>query len=319
MGLTARESSYCLHSLSVTCGVTPTKLVMARIIAVCNFCTRCSFISAFASYINAEYGIRLVSDLSSFCIVYITTATTATLCSTLFILNMTFERFYSIIRPHKAASFNTMKRAKLTITGIVVFSIIYRIPQIFISSHDGKMCVNFGKAMDTIYGELYFWTNNVLVFLLPSVLLIGMNSVIINTLYKRSKLSYIITGQGQGHNINQGQGQGTKIKMADKHIIAMLLCVTSGFLIFVTPGYVMLFYTFFVKFHRTPEAYAGFELVRAVGLKMYYTNFGINFYLYVISGKKFRRDLVKLFEENFFFCKKKRQLAQVTVSSVYTL
>ena len=28
----------------------------------------------------------------------------ASLCSTLFILSMTFDRFYSIIQPHKAAS-----------------------------------------------------------------------------------------------------------------------------------------------------------------------------------------------------------------------
>ena len=33
---------------------------------------------------------------------------------------MTFERFYSIIRPHKAASFNTVKRTKITILIIVI-------------------------------------------------------------------------------------------------------------------------------------------------------------------------------------------------------
>ena len=32
-----------------------------------------------------------------------------------------------------------------------------------------------------------------------------------------------------------------------------------------------------------------------MGEKSYYTNYAINFFLYVISGKKFRTDLAKLF------------------------
>ena len=59
--------------------------------------------------------------------------------STLFILNMTFERFYSIIHPHKAASFNTYKRAKLSIIFIIIFSFLYNIPHFFISSNTGKL------------------------------------------------------------------------------------------------------------------------------------------------------------------------------------
>ena len=62
------------------------------------------------------------------------------LCSTLFILNMTFGRFYSIIRPHKAASFNSVKRAKVTIVCIVLFSIIYNLPHLFTTAVDGRTC-----------------------------------------------------------------------------------------------------------------------------------------------------------------------------------
>ena len=51
----------------------------------------------------------------------------ANMCSTLLIVSMTFGRFYSIIRPHKAASFNTVKRAKFTVTGIVLFSALYNV------------------------------------------------------------------------------------------------------------------------------------------------------------------------------------------------
>ena len=58
---------------------------------------------------------------------------TATLCSTMLILNMTFERFYSIIRPHKASSFNTVQRAKITILSVICIGSLYNIPHLFIT------------------------------------------------------------------------------------------------------------------------------------------------------------------------------------------
>ena len=65
-------------------------------------------------------------------------------CSTYFIVIMTFERFYSIIRPHKAASFNTVKRAKIIIICIVIFSSFLNIPDLFYTRHwESVFC--FGK------------------------------------------------------------------------------------------------------------------------------------------------------------------------------
>ena len=49
---------------------------------------------------------------------------TSNMCSILLILNMTFERFYSIIKPHKAVAFNTVKRAKITILSCILISVI---------------------------------------------------------------------------------------------------------------------------------------------------------------------------------------------------
>ena len=56
---------------------------------------------------------------------------TSMMWSTLFILSMTLRDFYSIVRPHKAASFNTVKRAKITIAVDVNFGILLYSPFIF--------------------------------------------------------------------------------------------------------------------------------------------------------------------------------------------
>ena len=213
------------------------------------------------------------------------------------ILSMTFERFYSIIMPHKAASFNTVKWAKLTILIIVIFTVTYNIPHLFISSVHGRQCLPYGTAMGKPYGEFYYWLSFVISYALPFVLLLMMNCVIIRKIRNRS--NFMITQSG-----NEGQGQSeskskvTKMKTSDKQVYAILLLVTFGFLILTTPGYLLFLFIMVVDFRTSPRMFAGYYLFYNFAQKMHYTNHGINFFLYVISGQKFRTDILNLFRWN---------------------
>ena len=223
------------------------------------------------------------------CVIVITTVQSAIMCSTFFIVTMTFERFYSIIRPHKAASFNTVKRAKITILCIVLFSILFNLHHLFFTDNIGRFCIPDADFKTVLLVQIFYWLFFPLFFALPFVLLLTMNSVIIYTIRKRSQ-SNITMSEGQG----QGEGQSSKSKHYERQIYVMLLLVTFGFLILVTPVYVMLFYINFFQ-GSSPYFFAGYHLFYQVGEKTMYTNHGINFFLYVISGQKFRADLIKLF------------------------
>ena len=76
-----------------------------------------------------------------------------------------------------------------------------------------------------------------------------------------------------------------------------LLIVSFTFLILTTPAYIFIFYANFYS-GSTSYYYAGFRLFNHVSLKLDYTNHGINFFLYVLSGKIFSSDLLKLFNCN---------------------
>ena len=132
---------------------------------------------------------------------------TVNICSTLFILSMTFDRFYSIIRPHKAASFNTVKRAKITIAFIIVFSCLFNVPHLFITVQVGMNCVPYGFSPYSTLGQVYYWLSMSANFFIPFVLLLVMNSVIIHKLRKRAhkSITRLGKGQSQGHNHQQGQ------------------------------------------------------------------------------------------------------------------
>ena len=97
----------------------------------------------------------------------------------------------------------------------------------------------------------------------------------------------MVKGQGQG------KGQSHKIKSSEMQIYVL---VTIGFLILMTPAYVLFVFVMFVDYKKTPLLFDEFVFLHSMSQKTYYTNYGINFFLYVISGQKFRTDLVNLFK-----------------------
>ena len=96
------------------------------------------FPTGFSRYLNNAHDIERPPDQASYCTMIAVVLWMASLCSTFFIVSMTFERFYSIIQPHKAASFNTVKRAKIIIACSVIFSVIYNVPHVFTTTNEGK-------------------------------------------------------------------------------------------------------------------------------------------------------------------------------------
>ena len=122
-----------------------------------------------------------------------------------------------------------------------------------------------------------------------------MNGVIIHTLRNRMRPAKgkEVTAGGQGQD--EGQGQNSKIKSSEMQIYIILLLVTFGFLILTTPGYMFFLINLVYDFRQSPKIFAGYHLYTNTAQKMHYTNHGINFFLYVISGQKFRTDLKNLF------------------------
>ena len=251
-------------------------------------------ISALMTYLNSVHGIQFPPNQHWFCTIATGVLWASTLSSTLFILSMTFDKVYGIIKPHKAASFNTVKRGKITIICIVIFSHIFNIPYLFIVTNNGPECVTYLRGIEQ---ELFMWLSYFIQFIIPFTSLLSMNSVIIHTLRARSLLKILNNEtQGQVQIQTQGQGQKSKTSNTEKQIFIILLLVAFSFFILITPFYAFHLYIEFVDFMESPKAFAEFFLFYQIMHKMYYTNNAINFFLYVISGQKFRKDLINLFK-----------------------
>ena len=257
-------------------------------------------------HVNSVYDIDMIPPNQHWnCAVSTVVLWIACLCSTLFIINMTFDRFYSIVRPHKAASFNTVKRANK----MMVISTLFNFPHLFTITNVGRNCVT---DHSNNWKVAYFWLAYLVQFAIPFVSLLSMNSVIIHTLRKRSMFIMkpeVRSDQGRG----QSQGQNSKIKTSEKQTYAILLLVAFSFFILITPIYIFLLYDIFVDFTETPKSYAEFYLFYNIIQKMFYTNNVVNFFLYVISGRKFRNEVLQLFK-----CKNNSEVTSINSTELRT-
>ena len=113
-----------------------------------------------------------------------------------------------------------------------------------------------------------------------------MNTVIIHTLQRRSQW---VTSTSQGQSQNEGQ----VAKNSHRQIYTTLLLVTFSFLILSTPFYAVHLWVNFTN-GSGPQFIATYQFLYIATQALFFTNNGINFFLYVMSGKKFRTDLMNI-------------------------
>ena len=147
-----------------------------------------------------------------------------------------------------------------------------------------------GGALGTVLGEIYYWMSFVIQFVIPFALLLIMNSIIIHKIRTRSVFKKEGSSQGDPNS-----GEQPKIKSTEIQMFAILLSVTFAFLLLTTPSYIFFLYARLVDFSRTPDQFARYYIFYNFSHKSSISNHGINFFLYVISGRKFRSDLRNIF------------------------
>ena len=231
------------------------------------------------------FGNRASADpsVTVYCAVRITAVFTSSLSGVYLILAMTFDRFYGIIKPHKASSFNTVRRAKITCFIIILVCTLFNIPHMFLYIDKGYLCIPYAKHMEPLRGEFYYWLSFVVNYSFPFVALLIMNSFIIHTIRFRKNL-------GSTDKIDK------KLKTSERQIFMILLLVTFSFLLLTTPAYMFFLFSMIIDFGQSPKHQADLQLFFSAAQKTWYANNGINFFLYILSGTKFRKDFINLFQ-----------------------
>ena len=203
-------------------------------------------------------------------------------CGTYQVLAMTLDKYIAIKWPHRAATYSTPRRTKITISAIITSIAIFNLPHFFITAVVAGNC--YGFSVKSIITKIYSWLTIILNAVVPFTLLIHMNYVIVKTVRHSRK-----TFRG---NVDIDARQKS-MKNAENQLTIMLLLVTTLFLILLLPTYIRFIYAAFV-ISDTPYKYATTMFIFEFSYKLYVTNSGINFFLYCLSGQKFRNDLKEM-------------------------
>ncbi len=131
------------------------------------------------AYLSTVHGVYMPPGPAKYCTVAVFMSFWVILNSTLLVTSMTFDRFYSILRPHKASIVNTAKRAYFTIICVLTFSLLFNVPHLFLTSHIGWSCPPY-KASVSVWADIHYWFSFFINFILPFISLLVMNSFIIH-------------------------------------------------------------------------------------------------------------------------------------------
>ena len=236
------------------------------------------------------------------------------------ILSVTLDRVVAVRFPFRAAGWCRARRA--TIVSVAVFTAIsaYNIPNlVFTKSDNVVMCImcRFDQVI-CIVGVL---GTMVIMFAIPVVLLLSMNAVIIHAVCNSMKyrpghstdsrretsniesieVDEISTAQSfQSASVQAVRRSRKELSSQDRNLISTLLFVSFTFLLLNAPPVARAVMNHVIPTERTPRNRAFDVLSFHITNKLYFVNNACNFFLYCLSGSKFRRDFLRLFPEHFW-------------------
>ena len=215
----------------------------------------------------------LISANDWFCKLYICILHTLWAYLSYLIVFMTLDKLIAIVLPHKAALLCTAKRARITSVVIFVVIVVFFIPVLYSAGHKPGMCARY--AREGWYVTAYMYVSMIVNPVVPFVSITVMNSFILYTICKRK---------------NTELGQSSIAHKVESQLTVMLVLICTTYLVLTFPFEFRELYMYYVGYSRTPVAHFVFK----VTFELMMLNSGINFFLYLMSGRKFRNDIKML-------------------------
>ena len=209
----------------------------------------------------------------------------------LLVLAFTIERYISICHPFKRERLCTTRNAEIVSVVLACISLgICLIQGYFWTYEDGECDVRIAALRGQNYSlwTIWSWTTELLLFLVVPLSVLTFNVLVIKEAKRLSNYE---------HTQLHGRAQKTSAT-------TIMLLAVSFYLIFTTlPVSVM--YVSVVNFGTGPDCgvqdenstwrkHYIYQLIRAVVEEIGITHFGLNFYIYLITGKMFRNEFKKM-------------------------
>lgn len=231
--------------------------------------------------------------------------------SSWFLVVLTAERLFCILRPHKVKLYFTARNATIAVCVISLVIIgqnshvLYGFGNDPVDEFLGREdCIITEEDYVDFYKNYLHWIHFIVGYLLPCLSIIFGNSLII---YKLRTSPMATTGKYSPDRTTTKQKtprKPNKLSKQTSNLTAMLILLCVIFFVSQTPLTVFLICESSLKYEVNKYACSDFskymdkaekfKFTEAVVHNLGYMNASINFLLYVISGSRFRRDVKAL-------------------------
>jgi len=257
--------------------------------------------------LQVKWHIKLL-QLPGLCELFPVVFLTCQHLSPLLVLGFTTERYISVCHPFQRERFCTTRRALLSIAGLVSFALVLNSIQAYFWYYipdEGGTCDMRPEVTSNGSGSLwsvYSYITEMLVFgLVPTTILILNVFVIFET--RRLAASEMVLIQQQGTR-DKASKTASNIPSATT---VMLLAVS--FYLIVTTLPVTILYVLYLSFPQgditltgldkaadpTWQRHFAYTEIRTVIEEIGLSHYACNFYIYLLTGRIFRRELQRLF------------------------
>ena len=204
---------------------------------------------------------------------------TGWMTSAFLIVCLTIDRFIAVSNPIKAITMLTKRRVTFTTLGIITMSVSAKLIVIFTSLiYPNGSC---GPIPATTILGLFLKLFHIAVnAFIPFVAMLIFNiGIILKLRLNRAELDHF----------NQESR-----KSNEQQLVKILPAITAAFFIFAVPLWMWSFTYHFIDYTTTPLRLAVFDLTYQITALLNYTNSSINFIFYLVAGKKFRGEFIRI-------------------------
>lgn len=195
-------------------------------------------------------------DRQGFCQFFVYLTTVCSFLSAWFVVSFTVERFVAVRYPLQRQWMCTVKRAKTIIFTITLIGLIICSPVILFSKPQATNSFSNSTIQCTLADEWQKWASaynvidTVLTFIVPFCLIVILNTLIVKSVWRIVRARENLTIEsGQQHRVRDKSSNSSHTRasiISQTKVTKMLLIVSSVFLCFNLPAYVIRIYSYFL-------------------------------------------------------------------------
>ncbi|XP_025104655.1 probable G-protein coupled receptor 139 [Pomacea canaliculata] len=207
--------------------------------------------------------------------------------STWLIVAMTMQRLMSVVWPHHKSFSCTERKVGLVIAMIATIQIGFNVSKIISYELINGVCDIVNEELWYYDQVIYPWIDVVITTLIPFAVLVIGNSVLLWTVIQSVKVARVMTS-GRGDQVN------TRRKKAST-LTVTLITVSMVFLLLTMPMNTYFLIVNDISNEETIIQWASRSFAFAILDLAWFSHSAINFYIYCLTGSKFRNELKSLF------------------------